>query len=88
MPRAYVEYVQLAAALEQVTQAALPGRPVEDVLPAHRLPGQVTAITGQGFTLAGELLFPDEERLAGLDPLVMGYHRVLGRHRTSRAIVQ
>src|SRR5580692_114758 len=69
------------AAVEQVTQGAFPGRAVEDVLLGHRLPGQAAAVAGEGLALAGELLLPGPERLAGLDPLVVGHHRVLGRHR-------
>ena len=48
---------------------------------------QVSFWSERADALAGELLLPDEERLAGLDPLVMGHHTVLG-HRASYAIVQ
>src|SRR5262245_27244597 len=76
---------ELAAAVEEVGQALLAAGPLEDVGLGHLLPGQVAAGLTELVAQARELLFLEEEPLAGLQPILVGNDSVLS-HGTSSVV--
>jgi hypothetical protein len=60
---------ELASAIEEIQQARLAVRAVEDVVLVDLNHGQPTALGGQGVTRPGGLLFPGEQVLADCLPL-------------------
>lgn len=76
---------QLAAALEQLAQAARAVDGVEDVVGVHAHPGQGAALGGEAVLPGGEVLLVGEQVLAVGDPAVAGHDGVSGGggHRCS-----
>src|SRR5215471_2014470 len=68
---------QLTAAVEQLRQGLVSVRPLEYIILAHALPGQLAALLAQPIAHARELLLLDQELLARSDPFVVRYDLVL-----------
>jgi hypothetical protein len=61
---------ELASSVEQIEQAQLPGRALEDILYVDLDSRQLTALSVQRVALAGEFLFFGKQLLAGDKPRI------------------